>query len=116
ADLEDLKRQQTAQAEKLTGEAAASLKASGLSIEKTVREGDASSTILDEATDWPADLIVMGTHGYTGFRKLVLGSVAQSVVSHAPCSVEVVRDRKAAEGTQTKTSAGGVEGLYTHKL
>jgi nucleotide-binding universal stress UspA family protein len=58
-----------------------------------VREGKASDSIIDEAREWPADLIVMGTHGYTGFQKLVLGSVAQSVVSHAPCSVEVVRDR-----------------------
>ena len=51
------------------------------------------SVIVDEAENWKADLIVVGSHGYTGIKKWLLGSVAQSVVSHAPCSVEVVRSR-----------------------
>jgi nucleotide-binding universal stress UspA family protein len=55
--------------------------------------GDPRSVIVDEAQAWQADLIVLGSHGYTGIKKWLLGSVAQSVVSHAPCSVEVVRGR-----------------------
>ena len=39
------------------------------------------------------DLIVVGSHGYSGIKRWLLGSVAQSVVSHAPCSVEVVRHK-----------------------
>jgi nucleotide-binding universal stress UspA family protein len=92
-DFDELRKQQTAQAENIVSQSEASLKGTGLLVEKKLREGRASDTIIDEATEWPADLIVMGTHGYTGFKKLVLGSVAQSVVSHAPCSVEVVRER-----------------------
>jgi universal stress protein A len=38
-----------------------------------------------------ADLIVMGTHGYTGVKHAMLGSVAERVVRHAPCSVLAVR-------------------------
>jgi nucleotide-binding universal stress UspA family protein len=40
----------------------------------------------------PEDLIVMGTHGRTGIRRFLLGSVAEKVVRHAPCSVLVARD------------------------
>ena len=51
---------------------------------------------LDRAEEWSADLVVVGSHGYTGLKRLLLGSVAQSVVSHAPCSVEVVRKKRTA--------------------
>jgi nucleotide-binding universal stress UspA family protein len=47
--------------------------------------------ILDEAENWGADLIVVGSHGYRAWERFLLGSVSQSVVSHAKCSVEVVR-------------------------
>jgi len=39
-----------------------------------------------------ADLILLGSHGYTGLKRWLMGSVAQFVVGHAKCSVEVVRD------------------------
>jgi nucleotide-binding universal stress UspA family protein len=55
--------------------------------------------IIGEARKWSADLIVLGSHGYTGLKRLLLGSVALFVVSHAPCSVEIVRKKK------SKTSA-----------
>jgi nucleotide-binding universal stress UspA family protein len=67
------------------------LKAAGIDTEFKQREGDVSPSIVDEAKEWAADLIVMGSHGYTGLKRLLIGSVAQAVVSHAPCSVEVVR-------------------------
>lgn len=41
----------------------------------------------------PYDLVAIGTHGYTGIKRLFLGSVAESTVRHAPCSVLVARDR-----------------------
>ena len=86
-------REQIAEMKKLTSDVAASLHAAGLGVEMAVREGNPRDGIIAEAKEWPADLIVLGSHGYTGLKRLVLGSVAQSVVSHAPCSVEVVRDR-----------------------
>lgn len=53
--------------------------------------GSPKRTILDEAESFEADLIVVGSHGYPTWERLLLGSVSQAVVSHAKCSVEVVR-------------------------
>jgi nucleotide-binding universal stress UspA family protein len=96
-NLEETRRQITSQAERLTAEVAETVRASGLTVETAVRDGDPRSVIIDEATEWDADLIVVGSHGYTGIKRLLLGSVAQSVVSHAPCSVEVVRQKRTEE-------------------
>jgi nucleotide-binding universal stress UspA family protein len=52
--------------------------------------GDPSTTILDQALSTRADLIVMGTHGRRGFRRLLLGSVAEAVLQQAPCPVLTV--------------------------
>ncbi len=46
--------------------------------------------IVREANERDIDLIVMGTHGRTGIKRVLLGSVAQNVIGHAPCPVLVV--------------------------
>ncbi len=46
--------------------------------------------IIQEAKDKGIDLICMGTHGRSGLKRILLGSVAQSVIGHAPCPVLVV--------------------------
>ena len=96
--LERAQQEMTKRAGELTARVAQALSASGLRAEPIVRQGDPRSVIVDEAKDWLADLIVLGSHGYTGLQRWMLGSVAQSVLSHAPCSVEVVR-RKLVEQT-----------------
>lgn len=53
--------------------------------------GSPKRAILDEAESFKADLIVVGSHGYPTWERLLLGSVSQAVVAHAKCSVEVVR-------------------------
>jgi len=83
----------TEAASKLVTRVAGVLEREQLRVDTKVREGDARTEIVEEAKQWPADLIVMGSHGYTGLKRWLLGSVAQSVLSHAPCSVEVVRTR-----------------------
>lgn len=50
-----------------------------------------SRSIVEEARRWPADLIVIGTHGRTGLSHLLLGSVAEGVVRHALIPVLIVR-------------------------
>ncbi|HEX6274272.1 MAG TPA: universal stress protein, partial [Polyangiaceae bacterium] len=73
--------------------AADTLQRAGLSAEALVRYGDPRSEIVDEASSSSADLVVVGSHGRTGLKRLLMGSVAESVVRHAPCSVEVVREK-----------------------
>lgn len=63
-------------------------------IGTTVREGDAAQQIKDTAREMETDLIVMGTHGYTGLKHLLLGSTAEDVVRSAPCPVMVVREEE----------------------
>jgi len=52
--------------------------------------GQPHEFIVKEAKERKIDLIVMGTHGRTGLKKLLMGSVAERVIGHAPCSVLVV--------------------------
>ena len=53
--------------------------------------GKPSTEILKAAESWPADVIVLGTHGRGAMTHLLLGSVAEAVVRHASCPVLVVR-------------------------
>lgn len=59
-----------------------------------VHEGYTADRILELADAWPADLIVVGSHGRKGITRFLLGSVSQSIVSHSNCSVEVVKMKK----------------------
>ena len=52
--------------------------------------------ILHEAESWHADLIVVGSHGRSGFDRVVMGSVSEAVALHATCSVEVIRPKEAS--------------------
>ena len=54
-------------------------------------EGSPAEKILDAAEEWQADLIVVGSHGRRGIARFVMGSVSQSVASHAKCSVVIAR-------------------------
>lgn len=61
----------------------------GLQFE--IREGDVASEVVDAARHAEAQLIVMSSHGYSGLRRWLLGSVAEKVLHAAPCPVWVVR-------------------------
>ena len=65
----------------------------GVQVEVNVVQGSPKKMIVEEAERWVADLIVIGSHGHGPFHRFLLGSVAQAVVFHAPCSVEIVRRR-----------------------
>src|SRR5205085_5145049 len=70
---------------------------------KTLK-GDPKRVILDEAEHWQADLIVVGTHGYSTFERIWRRSVSCAIASHAECAVRIVRPRmvpiEAADGRQ----------------
>ena len=63
----------------------------GLKALGQVLRGYPKSIIVDEAKAWGADLIVVGSHGWRGITRLLIGSVSEAVAMHAHCSVEVIR-------------------------
>lgn len=66
----------------------------GIVVEHRLLYGEPRSVILATAQEIGADLIVMGTHGRTGVRRLLMGSVAEAVVRKAVCPVLTVRTPK----------------------
>lgn len=97
---DEMERAAHAQAQKVVTQAATQLKQAfghSMIVLEQVAVGSPQSVIIEEADAWPADLIIVGSHGYGAWRRLVLGSVSQAVVSHAKCSVEVVRQCETKE-------------------
>ena len=82
---------ETKQAEALVTKVADQLRSKGLKVATTVEQGDPKSKIIDAASKWHADLIVLGAHGRKGLEHFLLGSVSEAVARHAGCSVEIVR-------------------------
>lgn len=64
--------------------------AAAVPLQFEVRDGNTAEEILQRAESWPADLLVMGTHGRSGFQRLVLGSITEKVVRRAACPVLTV--------------------------
>jgi nucleotide-binding universal stress UspA family protein len=64
--------------------------AKDLNIEYFTLEGMPKKEIISKATEWNADIIVMGIHGRTGLEHLLLGSVAEYIIRHSPIPVLVV--------------------------
>lgn len=69
----------------------------GSQVDTRIMQGRARDAILQEAEDWEADYIVLGSHGRTGIQKFLLGSVAEALLGHASCPVEVVRLKKVSK-------------------
>jgi nucleotide-binding universal stress UspA family protein len=79
-----------ARGEEMVRAAADDLRRDGLETTTSVLVGKAAPLILDCASHWKADLVVLGTHGRRGIDRLVFGSVAEAVVRQAGCPVETV--------------------------
>jgi nucleotide-binding universal stress UspA family protein len=84
--------------EELTARTEKDLGSHGLDTEARVLHGDPRESLVNYAGAIGADLIVVGSHGRSGLAKLILGSVASHVVSHAPCSVLVVKQKGYTNG------------------
>jgi nucleotide-binding universal stress UspA family protein len=69
----------------------------GLEVTEAVLTESAKASIVDEAKDWGADLVVVGSHGRRGLNRFLMGSVSEAVAMHVHCSVDVIRDRTLAE-------------------
>lgn len=95
AFIGDLAVRMAADAERSMQDALARHRRPGVEVSGVVKEGDARDQIIEVAKAFGADLIVIGSHGRRGFKRLVMGSVAEMVVRHAPCPVLVVRPKEA---------------------
>jgi nucleotide-binding universal stress UspA family protein len=67
---------------------------SGVDVERRLVEGDAGEVLVAESAS--AELLVVGSHGRSGFRAALLGSVSRHVVDHATCPVVVVKSARSA--------------------
>lgn len=79
---------------KILDRAAGQVKAAGLQVETALLEangGHAGDAIVRDAQQWPADIIVLGTHGRRGMARLLMGSDAEQVVRHATVPVLLVK-------------------------
>jgi nucleotide-binding universal stress UspA family protein len=65
-----------------------------VSADTLIKVGSPARQIVETARKLPADLIVISTHGRTGLKHVLMGSVAEHVVQRAPCPVLVVRERE----------------------
>jgi universal stress protein A len=74
----------------------------GVKVEAYLRVGFPFDEIVQMANYLDVDLIIVGSHGYTGMTRLLLGSTAERVVERAPCPVLVVKERR----RQLKTGQG----------
>jgi nucleotide-binding universal stress UspA family protein len=82
-----------------------------VSLAYLLADGDAAAEVLRLAGELPADLIVMGTHGRTGLKRLLLGSVAEQVLRKAPCPVLTVKPPLPEPAAVAAHGAEAVAGL-----
>lgn len=78
-------------AEEILEDAAARVNDAGATVTSAIELGSPARVIVDYAEENDVDLIVMGSHGRSGVSRILLGSVAETVVRRAPCPVTVVR-------------------------
>jgi len=91
--IETLRADAMKHAEEAVASAEAALSAAGLNVTESISVllSGPKMVILEEAKEWGADLIVVGSHGRQGIDRFLMGSVSEAVATHAECSVEVIR-------------------------
>jgi nucleotide-binding universal stress UspA family protein len=104
--IEDAK----AEAESVVKRAADQLGAAGFRLFTETPAGSPKEVIAQYASQWGADLIMVGSHGHSMATRFLLGSVAQAVLRIATCSVEIVRNRDdASRGMKILLATDGSE-------
>jgi nucleotide-binding universal stress UspA family protein len=96
-DLEAYRRERLAAGDEVLARARQLASASGVQVETALIEVEGtqfSNAIIAEAKSWSAELIVLGTHGRGALAHLLMGSVAERVVRHAPVPVLLVKGEK----------------------
>lgn len=94
-EVQRLRVEAVARAQRAVSDAVALLAPSGLAVSETISVllDGTKEVILQEARDWGADWLFVGSHGRQGAERLLMGSVSEAIAMQANCSVEVVRAR-----------------------
>ncbi len=92
--LEAVREEVVSRYQRLVEGVAERLTAGGVTAETAIKDGDPGKVIVNQAKEWGADLIVLGSHGHSRVVRMLLGSVAKYVVDQAPCSVEIVHRKE----------------------
>ena len=94
-EVQRLRLEAVARAQRAVSDAVAILAPSGLAVSETISVllDGTKEVILQEALDWGADWLFVGSHGRQGAERLLMGSVSEAIAMQANCSVEVVRAR-----------------------
>lgn len=92
-ELERFNREMQLESQRRLAQLTARAKTAGVRAASVIVQGEPARQIVRAARSKRADLIVVGTHGRTGLDKFFLGSVAQRVVTTAPCPVMTVRSK-----------------------
>ena len=90
----ELQKTMRAGGEKILAQAEKKVRQAGVAVQTRLLEADGeriANVIVEEARRWSADLIVIGTHGRSGFSRVLFGSVAEGVVRTAPTPVLLIR-------------------------
>jgi nucleotide-binding universal stress UspA family protein len=106
-DLDKARQEIKDRSKQLTERAADWLSEQGLNVETSVRDGEPGPAVVEEAKEWGANLIIVGSRGHTGLRRLFEGSVAHYVVDHAHCPVEVIHAKADGEAPDEREEATG---------
>jgi nucleotide-binding universal stress UspA family protein len=89
---QDVFQQDLMQAQSYLDQIAQRSDLAGLALVKQVGLGDPAATLLSYAEQQAVDLIVLSSHGYTGMKRWILGSVAENIARHAPAPVFILRE------------------------
>jgi len=95
-EREQMWEQEKSEASQELDRTADAIRTPGVEVERRVAIGSPAEAICDVAKDVGADVIVVGSHGRGFVQRVLLGSVSEHVVRHAPCPVLVVRHQGAA--------------------
>lgn len=83
--------EERAEAQKVVADTVSRLASQGMEVEGKVEEGAPGESVVKAAESVAADLIVVGSHGRTGLSKVLLGSVAEKIISDASCPVLIIK-------------------------
>ena len=100
AAVQILRDQLRSSGESIVHDALTAVRAAGVAVDSRLIEAlgaEAGERVIEQARDWPADLIVCGTHGRRGIRRMLMGSDAEYMLRHSPVPVLMIRAPETAE-------------------